>query len=246
LRVKAGLVPSFFTMANMFSGYFSIIQCTQNNYTQAAWLIVAAAVFDTLDGTLARLTKSTSNFGIQYDSLADVISFGAAPSYLSYMVFFKGWGTIGLLISFLPLVFGSIRLARFNIIQKGVAKEGFQGLPIPAAALTIATFIVFNYHFWESLRWTKVFLILLLFVSAVMISTIRYEKMPEFSLQTDSKNKLKILIVILGSFIIILYPQETFFPMALLYSVSAPSRVVLSILRPGNSDKKIRATESEQ
>lgn len=238
MRVSAGIVPSFFTMANMFSGYFSIIQCTQGNYTQAAWLIVAAAVFDTLDGTLARLTKSASSFGVQYDSLADVVSFGAAPSYLAYLVFFKGWGTIGLLISFLPLVFGSIRLARFNIRQKGPARENFQGLPIPAAALTIATFIIFNYHFWDHLRWTKLFLILLIFVSTLMISTIRYEKMPEFSLQSDPRNRLKMLMVIVGGVVIVLYPQQTFFPLALLYCASGLVRVIMLFLRPGNSIKQ--------
>ena len=123
MRVRAGIVPSFFTMTNMFCGYFSVVQTTQDRFTQAAWLIVAAAVFDTIDGILARLTKTSSNFGIQYDSLADAISFGLAPSYLAYMVFFNGWGTTGLLISFLPLVFGSIRLARFNVRLKGFDKE---------------------------------------------------------------------------------------------------------------------------
>lgn len=246
MRVKAGIVPSFFTMANMFSGYFSIIQCTQNRFTQAAWLIVAAAVFDTLDGTMARLTKSSSNFGIQYDSLADAISFGLAPSYLAYMVFFRGWGTIGLLISFLPLVFGSIRLAMFNIKQDGLKKENFEGLPIPAAALTIATFIIFNYYFWERLRWTKFFLILLLFVSAMMISMIIYEKIPEFSLQTSSKNRIKILVVIVSVIVIILFPHETFFPLTLLYILSGPFKVVWPILHSGSLNKKIEKSENKE
>lgn len=247
MRVKASIVPSFFTMANMFSGYFSVIQCTQEHYTQAAWLIVAAAVFDTIDGTLARLTRSSSNFGIQYDSLADVISFGLAPSYLAYSVFFRAWGTIGLLISFLPLVFGSIRLARFNIKQDGTPKkEKFEGLPIPAAALVIATYIIFNFYFWDRLLGTKLFLILMLFVSVVMISTIAYEKMPEFSLQTSSKNRIKILIVILGSFIIILFPHETFFVLVLLYSISGPFKVVWNVFRSEPHQDKIEKSEKKQ
>ena len=246
MRVKAGIVPSFFTMANMFCGYFSVIQTTQNHFTQAAWLIVAAAVFDTVDGVLARLTKTSSSFGIQYDSLADVISFGLAPSYLAYMVFFRGWGTTGLLISFLPLVFGSIRLARFNIRQDGIKKEYFEGLPIPAAALTIATYIIFNFYFWDRLRWTKLFLILLLFVSAMMISTIVYERMPDFSLQTNPKNRTKILIAISGAFIIVLFPHETFFPLTLLYILSGPAKVIWPVLRLKPSSKKIKNTENQQ
>lgn len=246
MRVKAGIVPSFFTMANMFSGYFSVIQTTQNNFTQAAWLIVAAAVFDTVDGALARLTKTSSNFGIQYDSLADTISFGLAPSYLAYMIFFKGWGTMGLLISFLPLVFGSIRLARFNIRQDGIKKEHFEGLPIPAAALTIATYIIFNFHFWERLRGTKFFLILLLFVSAVMISTILYERLPEFSLQTNRKNRTKILITISGVFIIVIFPHETFFPLTLLYILSGPFKIVWPVLRLKHSNTKIEKAKDQE
>jgi CDP-diacylglycerol---serine O-phosphatidyltransferase len=246
LRVRAGIVPSFFTMTNMFCGYFSVIQTTQERFTQAAWLIVAAAVFDTIDGILARLTKTSSNFGIQYDSLADAISFGLAPSYLAYMVFFKGWGTTGLLISFLPLVFGSIRLARFNVRQNGIKKEYFEGLPIPAAALTIATFIIFNFYFWDRLRWTKLFLILLLFVSAVMISTILYERMPEFSLQTNPKNRTKILITVSGVVIIVLFPHETFFPLALLYILSGPFKVIWPILRLKPSGKEIEKMENQE
>ncbi|MCB0286696.1 MAG: CDP-alcohol phosphatidyltransferase family protein, partial [Calditrichaeota bacterium] len=105
-------------MANMFCGYYStILSATaygsgagENRFVTAAWLIIAAAVLDVLDGKLARLTDSASDFGVQYDSLADVISFGLAPSTLAYYTFFYQWGTLGLLASFTPLVFGSIRL----------------------------------------------------------------------------------------------------------------------------------------
>jgi CDP-diacylglycerol--serine O-phosphatidyltransferase len=161
------------------------------------------------------------------------------------MVFFRGWGTTGLLISFLPLVFGSIRLARFNIRQDGIKKEYFEGLPIPAAALTIATYIIFNFYFWDRLHWTKLFLILLLFVSAVMISTIVYERLPEFSLQTNSKNRTKILLIISGAVIIVLFPHETFFPLTLLYILSGPAKVIWPVLSL-KSSSKTEKTENQE
>ena len=222
MKVKTNWVPSAFTMANMFCGYFSVISAANGKITQAAWLIVAAAVLDALDGKVARFTKAASSFGVEYDSLADVVSFGFAPSYLAYKAVFFSWGTPGLLLSFAPLVFGSIRLARFNIRLKGFDKTHFEGLPIPAAAVTIATFLIFNIQFWEQLRWVKIFLILILLVSVLMISNIRYETLPNFSLQRGSPQKGKIFTVLIGTILIIFFPQEAFFPLAIVYVFSGP------------------------
>ncbi len=219
-------------MANMFCGYLAVIQVFRDHLTTAAWLIIAAGVLDILDGKLARLTKSASPFGVQYDSLADVISFGFAPSVLAYMVFFQGWGTIGLFFSFLPLVFGAIRLARFNVRLKGFDKNFFEGLPIPVAAVTIASFVIFNFYIWDVLRWKKVFFLLVLSLSLLMISTIRYETMPDFRLQSDPRNRIKILLVLVGGLLIALFPHETFFPLAILYVLSGPVRLLWPIFFP--------------
>ncbi|GAB4365623.1 MAG: CDP-diacylglycerol--serine O-phosphatidyltransferase [Calditrichia bacterium] len=225
MKVKKDWVPSAFTMANIFCGYFSVILSANEKFIQAAWLIVAAAVLDALDGKIARFTKVASPFGVEYDSLADVVSFGLAPSFLAYKAAFSSWGTIGLFISFGPLVFGSVRLARFNVRLQGFDKEYFEGLPTPAAAITLATFLIFNYHFWEHLRWEKVFLFLIILVSVLMVSTIRYETLPTFSLQKESSNRPKIFAFLLGLIAIIFFPQETFFPLAILYVLSGPARV---------------------
>ena len=200
------------------------------NYVPAAWLIVAAAILDTLDGKLARLTHSSSNFGVQYDSLADVVSFGLAPSALAYFVFFHNWGPIGLFLSFSPLVFGSVRLARFNIRLKGFDKEYFEGLPIPAAAVALSTFVIINFEFWGHLRWSKLFLSLMLLVSLLMISSIRYEKMPNFTLHGNRAHRLKILTLIISTFLIILFPQETLFPLVIVYVFSGPGWVLWRLL----------------
>ena len=249
MKVKPSIVPNFFTMANMFCGYYSIILASQASpdksffYTRAAWFIVAAAVLDVLDGKLARLTKASSPFGVQYDSLADVVSFGIAPSFLAYQVFFNQWDFIGMLISFMPFVFGSIRLARFNI-GKTEDKDYFEGIPTTAAAVTIATFVVFNYRFWDTLRWSKLFLVILIFLSIMMISLIRYEKMPNFTLHTNTRKRLKMLFVILGMIIIIFSPHEVFFPVAILYCLSGPVRVLWIIINPDKANKINENTDS--
>ncbi|RMG64548.1 MAG: CDP-diacylglycerol--serine O-phosphatidyltransferase [Calditrichaeota bacterium] len=238
--MRASIVPGFFTMANMFCGYLAVLQVFRDRLTTAAWLIIAAGVLDTLDGKLARLTKSASPFGVQYDSLADVISFGFAPSVLAYVVFFQSWGNIGLFFSFLPLVFGAIRLARFNVRLKGFDKSFFEGLPIPVAAVTIASFVIFNFYFWDVLRWKKVFFLLVLLVSLLMISTIRYETMPNFKLQSDPANRIKILLVLVGGLLIVLFPHETFFPLAILYVLSGPVRVLWPVFFPQTAKDKHR------
>ena len=232
--LSVGIVPSFFTMANMFCGFYSVILATSQKFSQAAWLIVAAAVLDSLDGKLARMTKSSSEFGVQYDSLADVISFGLAPTVLLYTSTLFRWGSIGLFFSFLPLVFGSIRLARFNVRLEGTDKNYFEGLPIPAAAMALATFVIFNFYFWERLRWTKVFFVISITVSILMVTNFRYEVMPNFSLGGGRKNAIRMLLVLLCVVAIIAYPHETFFPLVILYVVSGPAVVIWKMIQSDN------------
>lgn len=237
MKVKTNWVPSAFTLANMFCGYFSAILSANGRYLQAAWLIVAAAVLDALDGKVARFAKADSRFGVEYDSLADVISFGFAPSFLIYKALFINWGTIGLFISSGPLVFGSIRLARFNIRLKGYNKEYFEGLPIPAAAVTISTFLVFNFHFWERMRWEKVYLFIVIVLSLLMVTSIRYETLPSFSMQSGIQNRSKFLVFLIGIVLVIVFPQEAFFPLAAAYVLSGPLRFVWIILHGEDTRK---------
>jgi CDP-diacylglycerol--serine O-phosphatidyltransferase len=239
VKVKTNWVPSAFTMANMFSGYFSVILCTSGKFVQAAWLIVAAAVLDALDGKIARFAKADSRFGVEYDSLADVISFGFAPSFLAYNTVFRSWGTLGMLISVGPLVFGAIRLARFNVRLKGTTKEFFEGLPIPAAAVTMSTFLVFNFHFWGYLRWEKVFLLIIISVSVLMVTSTRYETIPSFSLQTGVENRSKFLVFVGGIVLVILFPQEAFFPLAVMYVLSGPLYLIFSVFRTNSDENSV-------
>jgi CDP-diacylglycerol--serine O-phosphatidyltransferase len=235
MKVNRALVPSAFTLANVFCGYFSVISSTNDKFIQAGWLIVAAAVLDALDGKIARFAKVDSRFGVEYDSLADVISFGFAPSILAYKAVFINWGTIGLFISIGPLVFASIRLARFNVRSGEKTKEYFEGLTSTSSAVTISTFLIFNYHFWNILRWEKIFLFIIIAVCLLMVTTIRYESFPSFSLQAGTHNRNKFLVFIIGSTLVIIFPQEAFFPLAATYIFSGPLYFVWQVLR-GDTD----------
>ena len=237
MKVKTNWVPSAFTMANLFCGYISTILSANNRFIQAAWLIVAAAFLDALDGKIERFAKVDSRFGEEYDSLADVVSFGLAPSFLIYKAVFMNWGMVGLFISSGPLVFGSIRLARFNIRLKGRNKEFFEGLPIPAAALGLSTFLIFDNYFWEKFHWENVYLVMVIAVSILMVTSIRYETLPNFSLQGGVQNRAKFLILFIGILLVILFPQQAFFPLAITYILSGPVRLFWLIFRGEDSEK---------
>jgi CDP-diacylglycerol--serine O-phosphatidyltransferase len=141
-RIPRTVVPSFFTLMNLFSGFIAVIQIQQGDYTQACWLIVLAGFFDLLDGMMARLTNSQSQFGVELDSLADVVSFGLAPSFLIYNVALSEMKLLGLFISALPVLCGAVRLARFNITFDGEKKGTFTGLPIPMQAAAIVAIVL--------------------------------------------------------------------------------------------------------
>jgi len=225
MKVSRTIVPSFFTVGNMFCGFFSVTSAMNGNFELAAWLIFAAAFLDTMDGKVARMTDSASQFGVEYDSLADVISFGFAPSFLIYTIYFHELNTVGLLISFVPLLFGSIRLARFNSQLEGFDKTHFSGLPIPIAALAITSAILFSLHYFDDpIKYPKVLLVLIFFVSVLMVSTVRYEIMPNLSLKGSIANKVKLALIIIGILIIIYTPHKLIFPVIMLYIIAGVIR----------------------
>ncbi|MBP9707123.1 MAG: CDP-diacylglycerol--serine O-phosphatidyltransferase [Oligoflexales bacterium] len=138
------LLPNLLTTGNLFWGFFSIIKSLQGQFGWAASAVFLAAVFDVLDGRVARLTRSTSEFGVQYDSLCDLVSFGLAPAVLMYQFGLKDMGRPGWIVCFVFLACGALRLARFNVQSSiGKASGDFVGLPIPMAAITIASYISF-------------------------------------------------------------------------------------------------------
>lgn len=226
---KRMLAPGALTVLNLFLGFYSIILAANNNYVPASWLIVLAGVFDAFDGKVARVTKGFSEFGIEFDSLADVTSFGVAPSFLIYQIHLNSMGPAGLILSFFPLIFGSIRLARFNIHISGFEKENFEGLPIPAAAGTLAAFIIFNYHIWQELWIPSLILPLVVILSLLMVSTIEFETLPRFSFRHGRKNSFFLLCLLAGVILMIFFPQKAMFPLALSYILYASIRSLFNL-----------------
>ena len=227
---KRLLAPGFLTVMNLFLGFYSVISSSKEDYVTASWLIVLAAIFDAFDGKVARATKGFSKFGGEFDSLADVISFGAAPSFLLYQVHLHNMGPAGLIISFFPLMFGAIRLARFNIEVAGPDKIHFKGLPIPAAAGTLASFVIFNYHIWNELWIPSLILPLTISVSLFMVSTLEFDALPKFTFRSGKRNSILFMLLLTGATIVVFFPQKAAFPLATAYIIYSSIR---SLLRMG-------------
>ncbi|MGE5401535.1 MAG: CDP-diacylglycerol--serine O-phosphatidyltransferase [Ignavibacteriales bacterium] len=184
IRITRSVIPNLFTSLNMFSGFVSIIYSSQQSFALAAEFIVIGAVFDALDGIMARLTKSSSEFGVELDSLSDLVSFGVAPAFLIYQSYLHQYNAIGIVLSSLLMVFGGLRLARFNVQLVGFDKSYFTGLPIPSSAITIASFVLVYYRDGAYDQNYAVYIIpLVIVLSLLMVSRIRYETLPKFSLK---------------------------------------------------------------
>jgi len=181
-RLSPAAVPSFFTLMNLFSGFMALIQTFEGNLQNAVWLIVLAGFFDVLDGMMARLTTGTSLFGVELDSLADIVSFGVAPSFAVYVFGLKDAGGVGLIVSSLPAVCGAVRLARFNIQFDGEKRDYFRGLPIPAQAAALMTLMlaVHDVEWFERFGPSGMSILVpaVIVLSGLMISTIRFDTIP--------------------------------------------------------------------
>jgi len=230
-RNRRALIPGTLTVFNLLCGFLSVRYAVEGNFLTASWLIILAAVFDGLDGTVARLTRGYSRFGIEFDSLADVVSFGVAPSVLIYLAHFQYLGTLGVLVSFLPLAFGAVRLARFNVTQAGFEKENFLGLPIPIQASALASYILFSRSVWGTVRFSAFFAPLVLFLSFLMVSHFEYETLPKFTLRKSRKNSVKLGLFLFASLLIIFFPDLAIFPLAMSFILWGFIRGVVLAIR---------------
>lgn len=183
LRRGIYLLPSLFTVGNMLCGFAAVLYAIHGRLELAGWLILLAGVLDGLDGRIARLTRSTSEFGREYDSLADVVSFGIAPAILAYQWGLRGAGRWGWAAAFLFLVAGSVRLARFNVKVGLTDRRFFVGLPIPAGAgaLTMMVLVAPEPLVDKPLAIAAALFVFL--VSVLMVSTIHYRSFKEFNLR---------------------------------------------------------------
>ena len=231
-RLSRGLfvLPTLFTVGNLFCGYLSIWSSIRGTFDVSAYLIIAAGILDALDGRIARMTHSTSAFGEQYDSMADLVSFGVAPAVLAYSWGLADFHRLGWMVSFLFVVCGSMRLARFNIQAHVVDKRYFVGLPIPAGAGTIATVVLATPERLVSRVWMGGLLGLTIILSYLMISTIRYRSFKDLDLRR--RRPAWILPAIALFFAIIAYrPEIALASLALVFVASGPVGKLLSLTR---------------
>lgn len=210
-RLTPSVIPNLFTAINMFCGFLSILSASEGNFNYAAWLIFIAAVFDALDGLVARLTNSSSELGVELDSLSDIVSFGAAPSFLLYKTFFYSMNTWGIIISAIPLIAGGFRLARFNIQLVGFSKSFFLGLPIPSSALTIASFVLAFYNDGYPKPISDFIAPMILVLSFLMVSNIRYETLPKISLKSIKEKPFHFIFLIIAALLVVFMYKKGLF-----------------------------------
>jgi CDP-diacylglycerol--serine O-phosphatidyltransferase len=221
-RLQRGviIVPSAFTLGNLFLGIWAMVAAARGEYTSAAWLIVWAAVLDTIDGRVARHTKTGSRFGEELDSLVDAISFGVAPGIIIYHIFLAGtqWGWVA---AWFYVAAAVIRLARFNVEQAGHAKVAFHGLPSPSAGMTLATFYPFsqtqffrdNFAHWP---WPTIMTTMLFVLAVLMMSHVLYPVVPKFGFRS-ARGIVNFVFIMANVIAAITIPALFFFPMSIGY-----------------------------
>jgi len=248
VHITRAIVPSFFTVLNMFAGFLSVVSSADRDFLSAAWLIILAAIFDTLDGMMARLTKSSSEFGVELDSLSDMVSFGVAPAFMIYKLGLGRSGPAGTLVSAMVMVFGGLRLARFNVQLVGFDKEYFKGLPIPSSAITLSSFVIlfFDPATWHLIPNAEPFLLYLaIAVSLLMVSTVKYDTVPKFTRREIREHPLKLMVFLVGLLASIVTLGRALFWLFLLYILGGIARWIFQHIRILLSPRKHKPDEEE-
>lgn len=216
--ISRRFLPSLFTILNAFCGLMSIINTSNNQYEQACYFIIYASLFDLVDGFTARLLNSSSQFGVELDSLSDIVSFGVAPSFLLYDIHFKNYDGIGIFVSSLIMAFSALRLARFNISLIGFDKHSFKGVPTPMSALTIIAYILFYHNklFTPEISNVVIF-VLTISLSILMISRVDYPAIPKLTLNSIRKNPFIAILLLLSIVFVIISKGYGFFILCVIY-----------------------------
>lgn len=240
-RFKRGayLLPTLFTVGNLFCGYFAVVSSFRSAYETAAFLIFVAAVLDGLDGRVARMTGSTSDFGKELDSLADSVSFGVAPALLIYGWALQPLGRFGSLVSFLFVACGVIRLARFNIQTAKTDRRFFIGLPIPMAALVLAASVTAAPAGLNA-RWLQFCVLLLtLLLALLMVSKLRYWSFKDLNMPGRLPSVVAVAIA-LGFVAVASHPPAVVLVVGLVYVLSG---LLPRALLTSRAERRARALE---
>jgi CDP-diacylglycerol--serine O-phosphatidyltransferase len=216
------ILPNLFTTMNIFCGFYAVIAAVNGATNAAAIAILVAAIFDALDGKIARATHTTSRFGVEYDSLADLISFGLAPGLMIYLWALKPLGRLGWLAAFLFMVCGALRLARFNTQVDSVKSDHFVGLPIPAAAGMLAATVLLHHRLGIGTSANKILILILIYIlSFLMVSSIKFYsfKKPELFKKMNFNYLVAAVLIMI---FIAAQPAIALFSIGLVYIMSGP------------------------
>jgi CDP-diacylglycerol--serine O-phosphatidyltransferase len=233
MRRVVVVMPSAFTLGNLFFGFWSIVSAFNGNFRWAGWFIVFAAILDMLDGRVARLSKTNSRFGAELDSLVDVISFGVAPALLMYFLEFSGTGRFGWVICYIYVVGAALRLARYNVLaDTKPSSSWFTGMPSPAAGCTLAVYYPFSQTEWyrASLAYLDLqhqgLVVLILLLAALMVSNVKYPRFPAIGFRSARglSGLLVHLAVLAGG---LLAPEHFLFPLGLVYMLFGVGRALI-------------------
>lgn len=246
MRKGIYVLPNLFTTASLFFGFYSIIASMKGMYDIAAWTILIAIVFDGLDGRIARVTRTTSKFGAEYDSLADLVAFGVAPAILSYHWALMSFGKWGWLAAFLFVTCGALRLARFNVQTGIIDSRVFNGLAIPAGASVIATAVLLyfklvgegQFHHLSILIGTTV-------IALLMVSSIKYYSFKDLNYFAKKPFMSFVLIVVI-LVIVIAEPQIMIFTFSFGYALSGPVWLMYKLIRKKRADQEKQAHHQEE
>ncbi len=226
MRRVVVVMPSAFTLGNLFFGFWAIVSAFNQNFAWAGWFIVFAGILDLLDGRIARLSGTSSKFGAELDSLVDVISFGVAPALLIYFMELSSAGRFGWILCYLYVVAVALRLARYNVAShtKDAPSNWFVGMPSPSAGMTLATWYPFSQtpFYKASIAYLNLqregLVVLMLLLAVLMVSTVRYPRLPAAGTKSAKAiaGLLLHLLILAGG---LLAPQYVLFPLGLVYLV---------------------------
>lgn len=213
-RINKRFFPNLATVFNMFLGFLALGLILKGDPVRAAWLLLIAGAFDAIDGKLARLFGIPSRFGTEFDSFADTISFCVVPSLLVYSVYVKGMPFLPAgMISFVPLLFGTIRLARFNVAEEEAPKSYYTGLTTPLAAIMIVSYLLFNYQLNGQMGDARIALVLVMVLGFLMISPVRFPKLPLLSFKRGPVNSLRLVGLLTTLVLVLIWRGLVLFPL---------------------------------
>jgi len=225
------IVPGTFTMGNVVCGFLAILSAFEGHITTACWFVVLAGFLDALDGKVARLSGGASQFGVELDSLADFLSFGVAPAVLVHSIKLNSLGKWGWIISIVFIMAAAYRLARYNLLADTDEKKDFLGLPVPAAAFALVSFIIFSYALWDELRYGEVLVSMIILLAFLMVSQVQYDSFPD---RFDTpQNRLKGAVLMVALIIILFEPRLMLFPILALYILFGVAREVYRMFYRG-------------